>query len=204
MSHNPAPDKRTAILDAAQKRFAHYGLHKVTMDEIAADLGISKAALYYYFTTKEEIFRQVIAREQQEFVERMQAIIGRDIAPSKKLYAYILHQLDFFDELVTLKLISDSDRQAPRPVLGDLFKAFSQAELKLMKTIIRQGTEAGEMQVDSTEKAATLIVHLLQGLRIRFFKIQLDTGADAEQHRLAKTEMKLFARLLLNGILRKN
>jgi len=34
--------------------FRRFGLAKVTMDEIAADLGISKAALYYYFPAKED------------------------------------------------------------------------------------------------------------------------------------------------------
>ena len=69
------PDKHAAILDAPHKRFARYGLTKVTMDEIAADLGISKAALYYYFPAKEDLYRNVVASEQQDFADRMEAIV---------------------------------------------------------------------------------------------------------------------------------
>jgi len=58
MNQTLHPDKHAIILDAAQKRFARFGVGKVTMEEISADLGMSKAALYYYFKTKEEIFRQ--------------------------------------------------------------------------------------------------------------------------------------------------
>ena len=53
-------EKEAAILKSAQKRFMTYGYSKVTMDEIAEDIGMAKASLYYYFQTKDDIFRGVI------------------------------------------------------------------------------------------------------------------------------------------------
>jgi TetR/AcrR family transcriptional repressor of mexJK operon len=41
--------KRIKILEAATRRFAHFGMAKTTMSEIAKDLNFSKALLYYYF-----------------------------------------------------------------------------------------------------------------------------------------------------------
>jgi len=58
-------DKEELILQAAQHRFAAYGLSKVTMDEIAEDVGMAKASLYYCFPTKETIFRSVVQHEQE-------------------------------------------------------------------------------------------------------------------------------------------
>ena len=55
-------EKHQLILNAAQKRFAHFGISKTSMEDIAADIGLSKSSLYYYFTTKEDIFKAVIAR----------------------------------------------------------------------------------------------------------------------------------------------
>ena len=54
-----APEKLSKVLDAAQKRFARFGLSKTTMNDIADDLGVSKASLYYYFPDKESIFKKV-------------------------------------------------------------------------------------------------------------------------------------------------
>lgn len=48
--------KVVIILEAARKRFAHFGISKTTMNEIAADIGMSKASLYYYFPDKEKLF----------------------------------------------------------------------------------------------------------------------------------------------------
>jgi AcrR family transcriptional regulator len=51
----PQETKKTQILDAAYKRFSHYGYSKTTMKEIASDLSMSKALLYYYFPDKSQL-----------------------------------------------------------------------------------------------------------------------------------------------------
>ena len=54
------------ILDAAQKRMIKFGYRKVTMDEIAADLVMSKNTIYKIFTGKEEIAKCLVIRLQQQ------------------------------------------------------------------------------------------------------------------------------------------
>ncbi len=61
-------NKVNSILDAAMKRFGYYGLAKTTMSEIASDVGLSKASLYYYFADKDALFRAVVKREQDGFL----------------------------------------------------------------------------------------------------------------------------------------
>ena len=51
--------KRTRILEAATRRFAHFGMAKTTMSEIATDLNFSKALLYYYFPDKNSLYSAV-------------------------------------------------------------------------------------------------------------------------------------------------
>ncbi|HBI89157.1 MAG TPA: TetR/AcrR family transcriptional regulator, partial [Sphingobacterium sp.] len=48
--------KRIKILEAATRRFAHFGMAKTTMSEIAKDLNFSKALLYYYFPDKNSLY----------------------------------------------------------------------------------------------------------------------------------------------------
>ena len=48
-------ETRRAILDAARKRFLHYGFKKTTIDEIAADAGIGKGTVYLYFDSKRDL-----------------------------------------------------------------------------------------------------------------------------------------------------
>src|SRR5437667_11968485 len=50
---------RTRILESAHRVFTQKGYREATMDEIAEGLGLSKPALYRYYASKEELFRQI-------------------------------------------------------------------------------------------------------------------------------------------------
>ena len=73
-----------------------------------------------------------------------------------------------------------------------------------MRQIMEEGKSRGEFAIESTEKNAELLVHLLQGFRIRYSKHALDRFSDmqAEYHRL-ESELQLFARIICHGINKK-
>src|ERR1700733_14571419 len=54
------------ILNAAEKRMVKFGYRKVTMDEIALDLHMSKNTIYKLFVGKEEIAKALVKRLQQQ------------------------------------------------------------------------------------------------------------------------------------------
>src|SRR5260370_5400268 len=51
---------RKRTLEAAHRVFAEKGSREATMDEIADGLGLSKPALYRYYKSKEELFREIL------------------------------------------------------------------------------------------------------------------------------------------------
>ena len=55
----PTVNKRESIIRAAHAQFCRYGYRKTSMEDIAGELGISRASLYSYFKNKDEIFRSV-------------------------------------------------------------------------------------------------------------------------------------------------
>lgn len=65
---------RQSILDISYVRFAEYGFKKVTIDEIAAELGISKKTVYKIFSSKEEILREVVLAKMNMLLEIFQEI----------------------------------------------------------------------------------------------------------------------------------
>ena len=50
---------KTRILESAHRVFSQKGYREATMDEIAEGLGLSKPALYRYYKSKEELFREI-------------------------------------------------------------------------------------------------------------------------------------------------
>jgi len=53
---NLAPEARARLLDVATKHFAQRGFEAASLNEILAEVGISKGAYYYYFEDKEDLF----------------------------------------------------------------------------------------------------------------------------------------------------
>ncbi len=60
---------RNSIIEVAYGKFAEYGFKKVTIDEIAAELGISKKTVYKLFSSKEEILREVVLGRMNMLLE---------------------------------------------------------------------------------------------------------------------------------------
>jgi len=52
--------KREKILDAAFREFADFGYGKASTDRIAAEAGIGKGTLFFYFNSKKELYRDLI------------------------------------------------------------------------------------------------------------------------------------------------
>src|ERR1700750_1001215 len=64
--------KRDKILEAAYQRFLHYGYAKTTMNEIAGDLSLSKALLYYYFPDKSQLYIAVMRKLAGEYIQNLE------------------------------------------------------------------------------------------------------------------------------------
>ncbi len=63
-------ERRKQYLDTALALFAAHGFHGVSMDQLVAAAGGSKATLYRYFASKEELFEAIIADLSEATVEQ--------------------------------------------------------------------------------------------------------------------------------------
>ena len=82
-------DEKNRILNVASERFLESGITKVTLDEIAADLGMSKKTVYKFFPSKSDLL-QVIVRMLLSHVEREVSSIVNANEPFEKKIARIL------------------------------------------------------------------------------------------------------------------
>jgi len=110
----PSPSTaRPRILESARELFLGRGFVRVTTDDIAAELGISKATLYKEFASKEEILLAVVRGFMAEAGGRVDAIMGEDglsfVDRLAKLFALIGGTISRFGPL----FLRDIQRGAP-------------------------------------------------------------------------------------------
>jgi AcrR family transcriptional regulator len=192
--------KEQTILAAARKRFAYYGYSKTTMDEIAGDIGMGKASLYYYFPTKESLYSAVIRKEQAEFISHAEQLITSDISASKKLVAYVERRLEYFRQAVNLTKLSIQSFTEIKPVFGNLFKDFAESELGFLRRILNDGKARGEFVFHDLEETALVLLHTFQGLRFRAMRSSPGEHLSETDIEGIRRESKVVVELLLHGM----
>jgi AcrR family transcriptional regulator len=88
-------EAKSRILEAANKVFAERGYHEATMDDIAKRLGVSKGAIYLYFSSKEDLFEAMCKTAPQAFKEILYSSFGDEANP-------IQSATKFFDKMLKL------------------------------------------------------------------------------------------------------
>ncbi len=193
-------EKEKLITEAARIRFAHYGFSKVTMDEIAGDVEMGKASLYYYFPTKESLFRAVISEEWEELQNNIELILEEPNAASQKLQKYVEQRMIFFKKLLNLGTLSIHSYIDPKSIFKKLFLDFADVELGLIRKIIEEGKQSNEFDKDLSDDTAQIFLHILQGLRCNLLRWSKGQSVDDEARENLQKEMKAATDIFIHGI----
>jgi AcrR family transcriptional regulator len=159
-------NKVQQIIDVAQKRFGVYGLEKTSMREIAEDLNLSKASLYYYFPDKESIYRAVFEKEQDEFIRKISDKILNIEEPELLLREYAASRLSYFRTLLNLSRLRLEAYSDLKPVFKESIILFKEKEKEIIVKIFEKGIIKGTFYIEDTYRIASLFLDLLKGLRI--------------------------------------
>ena len=89
-------DRRKEIAEAAARVFNREGFQAATMAAVADELNIDRASLYYYISSKEELFDEVIRETSLENVARAQRIQSSSAPPPEKLRHLIVELMSSY------------------------------------------------------------------------------------------------------------
>ena len=64
-------ERQLQVMEASLKLFLHYGYQKVSLVDIARDLGVSRPTVYQAFPNKEEIFKALVEQRNEEALNRI-------------------------------------------------------------------------------------------------------------------------------------
>lgn len=105
-NHERAQTRRREILLAAAQVFGRVGNASATLDDVAAQMSVSRGVIYYYFRNKEELLTELVATSSGEASDRLEAIIARgeraDVTLRAALRDLALHSFSNPDRYATL------------------------------------------------------------------------------------------------------
>ena len=105
-------DDEKRVIEAATERFMDAGIYKVTMDEIASDLHMSKKTLYKFFPSKEVMLKAIVQLIMKRVESEVQAITSSEKPFEEKLTA-ILTVVGKIMRRISRPFMTDVQRFAP-------------------------------------------------------------------------------------------
>ena len=81
--------RKLRIIEGALKVFNEVGIEKTTMDQIAYESGFGKATLYYYFSSKDEVFVEIMEHGWKILWEEIETKIIEEVGPRKKFMGIV-------------------------------------------------------------------------------------------------------------------
>jgi AcrR family transcriptional regulator len=168
-SMEPGSEKNTRVqlmIEAAQKRFGLYGVEKTSMREIADDINLSKAALYYYFPDKESLYKAVIEKEQKEFIASIHEKLLNIQEPELFLREYVNIRLSYFRKLLNLGRLRLEAYSDLKPVFRETLGLFKDKEKEIIKEVFNSGIRKRVFSIENPDQTASLFLDLLKGLRV--------------------------------------
>jgi AcrR family transcriptional regulator len=138
---------RARVLAAARGLFLERGFLRTTSDDIAAEIGISKATLYRTFRSKEEILRTVVRENMEEVLAGVEGLL-RDgsLGFVERMAGLFAHLADQMSRLGPL-LARDIQRAAPS-IWKEVHDFRQDKILKNFRIVLESGRREGYFRAD--------------------------------------------------------
>lgn len=150
--------RRALILRAAAQAFGRKGFHATTLEEIAAALNLTKASLYYYFSTKEELLFEVHLLSLQDLMHRIRAILAEQRSPVAQMRAVVAEHLRLLASDYEGAFLLQQEYELPASYRAEIVKLRDSYEHKVL-AIVREGIRAGSFRV----RDPRIAVHMILG-----------------------------------------
>jgi TetR/AcrR family fatty acid metabolism transcriptional regulator len=144
-------EREALILQAAEEVLLEKGYHEMSIDEIAARVGIAKGTVYLHFASKEELVLALVERDMQKVLDMIESNVAQATTPRAKLEAIFetLYRSLFDRHMRITYLINNSHElhrllEEKKQQKGDKWERV----VSLVRTLLEEGKADGTFDPD--------------------------------------------------------
>ena len=158
-------ERKGQIISAALEVFSSKGLDKARMDDIAEKSGMSKGALYWYFSGKDDLIIAILDSLFGYHLKDLRHLVLLDTSAEERLWIFIGESLKDLRNMQKLMPLTYEfyalafRHQAVRKAM----KHYLQAYLEILEPIIEQGVKRGEFVSIDPHSAAIAAGAIFEG-----------------------------------------
>lgn len=157
--------KRAAILEAAKRLFSDQGFNGASMDQIAAEAGVSKLTVYSHFGDKEALFSAAVRAKCEEllpddlFAEELKGPLRAQLMAIANAFFALVSS----DEAISTQRMMMALGQADDPLRKLFWEAGPQRTHDAFATFLQSRVEAGELEIADVPRATEQFFSLIKG-----------------------------------------
>jgi len=155
-------DLRAQIMLTAKRLFIQHGYHGLAMRQISEALGVSKAALYYHFKDKEELFLAILEAYLDEMEAALDGILAEPVDCTEKIrhfIAFVLAQPT--DQRAIIRLASQEMGQLADKSRRAFDKIYRLKFIGKIEAILKDGMARGEFRSLQPEVATWTLLGMM-------------------------------------------
>lgn len=190
---------RDAILDATDRLLSRSGYKKMTIDDLAKEVGIGKGSVYLHFESKEEIALSHIDRIIERLKRRLHDIAEGKGSCERRLRSMLVERVLYrFDSVQHYTQSLNEMLAHLRPKLLERRTRYFDEEARIFADLIAKGVESGEFDTKKPMQAATALLDATNSL----LPYSLSVYELGDRDEIEKKVTRL-ADLVLNGLIKR-
>jgi AcrR family transcriptional regulator len=165
----PRPDvseeRKAQILEAATMVFTKHGFADARMDDIVAQSGLSKGAIYWYFDSKDAIIVSILDQIFDYETGYIRELLEREDSAKMKLEVFVETTIKELEKMKPLMPIFFDfwSLSVRKKTINQAIKRYYQSFLDLVEPVLEQGIEQGEFRPVVVSETAIAIGAMLEG-----------------------------------------
>jgi len=150
---------RDLILDAVDVLLAKYGYKKMTMEDVARQVGIGKGTIYLHFPGKEELVLSHIDRIAERLVDRLKEIAGSSDSPDRRIRKMLSTRVLFrFDSVFHYSQNLNDLLSSVRADLLGRREIHFKKEVGVFEQVLREGVRLGTLECSDPRMISQVLV----------------------------------------------
>ncbi|CAM3741998.1 MULTISPECIES: TetR/AcrR family transcriptional regulator [Tsukamurella] len=149
---------RARLLSAAAEAFAERGFHGTTTRDIAAAAGMSPAAVYVHYKSKEQLLYQLSYHGHQLIIDLIDSVDDRSAAPADRLhavlYAFASHHAAQHTSARVVNYELEALTEDHRAEVGEQRREIT----RRLRAIVDAGVQDGSFDTDEPRLATTAVL----------------------------------------------
>lgn len=133
---------RAEIVTAAERHFAERGFAAARLEDIAADVGIRRAAIFYYFRDKDELYAAVL----DAVLQGAKAALPSSGSAAERIEAALLGWIDYVARRPTVARLILREAASVQPGVESPLVRIGRAPVEWLRELIAEGIASGELQ----------------------------------------------------------